>query len=222
MQQKWEPTALGTRLLSAKGPDRWIPPPQPARRPPILRPVAGDARSVRPLSAVADANPGPTIAPPALAVVYPPSARSSVLSDSSEEDYIPIVHKPSHRFNGKKQIVRPPIAVIIPPTPSDDGFTPITPTTASPRLKDYRLSRAPPLPRDALGISVGKIVIHAKSKKVQVHHEDDDATPLSPANDRDAEVQVAAKPKPRRKTLWGVIEGWWDLGLLERGKSFRR
>ncbi|KAK3935314.1 hypothetical protein QBC46DRAFT_272075 [Diplogelasinospora grovesii] len=27
---------------------------------------------------------------------------------------------------------------------------------------------------------------------------------------------TAKMAKPKRKTVWGMIEGWWDLGLLER------
>lgn len=31
------------------------------------------------------------------------------------------------------------------------------------------------------------------------------------------------KPKPKRKTMWGFnVEGWWDLGLLERMNTVRR
>ncbi|KAF3069717.1 hypothetical protein GL218_07831 [Daldinia childiae] len=233
LQQNSGPTALGTRLLAAKGSDRWIPPPQPARRPPIFRSVDEDTRPVRLPPVIVNANSGPTIfggqplgsniSAPAPVMIAPSAARSLSSSGSSEEDYIPIIHKPSHRsVSDKKRMPHPPIAVVIPPTPSDDGFTPITPTPASPKLKDYRLSRVPPLPRDALGIPVGRMLVRAKSRKVQIQHEDDEATPLSPTRGRDLEMQMAAKPKPKRKTLWGVIEGWWDLGLLERGKSLRR
>lgn len=127
-----------------------------------------------------------------------------------------------------------PIAVVIPPTPSDDGFTPITPTPASPRIKGFRLSRAPPLPsHNALGITIPPPphtkFARAKSMKAEICHVDDDdvddeMTPLSPTRGRDLEAQMVTmtRPKPKRRTLWGVIEGWWDLGLLERGKSLRR
>ncbi|KAK0610011.1 hypothetical protein B0T17DRAFT_621289 [Bombardia bombarda] len=33
-------------------------------------------------------------------------------------------------------------------------------------------------------------------------------------------VQPAAKPK--RKTVWGFVDGWWELGLLERMNTVRR
>ncbi|KAI1464418.1 uncharacterized protein F4812DRAFT_468043 [Daldinia caldariorum] len=226
------PTALGTQLLTTKAPDRWIPPPQPARRPLFIRQVDEDVRSVRLPPVIVNANSGPTIiagqplesniAAPVPAVV--PAARSYNSSNSSQ-DYIPIAHKPSYGdINDQKRAAHPPIAVIIPPTPSDDGFTPITPTPASPEVKDYRLSRVPPLPRDALGIPVGKFFTRAKSNKVQIQHEEeyDDVTPLSPKRYRDLETQAMTKPKPKRRTLWGVIEGWWDLGLLEKGMSLRR
>lgn len=28
--------------------------------------------------------------------------------------------------------------------------------------------------------------------------------------------------KPKRRTVWGMIDGWWDLGLLERMNTVRR
>ncbi|KAI2467099.1 hypothetical protein F4781DRAFT_444619 [Annulohypoxylon bovei var. microspora] len=241
------PTALGTRLLSAKdpGPGRWVPPPpptapKPARRPAILRSIDEDIRPVPQPPVVVHANSGPTIVtgqplistyppPPAPAVLPAAAARSFDPSNSPKEDYIPIFHQPSlghANSNYRAKLATPPIMVVVPPTPSDDGFTPITPTPASPRVNGFRLSRAPPLPRDALGIPVGKKFIRAKSMKAQFCHadddNDDDKTPLSPTSGRDLEAQMTAKPKPKRKTLWGVIEGWWDLGLLERGRSLKR
>ncbi|KAI0879810.1 uncharacterized protein GGS22DRAFT_198849 [Annulohypoxylon maeteangense] len=247
------PTALGTRLLSAKDPElgRWVPPPhlatpKPARRPPILRSVDEDIRPVPPTSVVvhANANAGPTIVtrqppisnvppPPAPAVLPLTAARSFDPSNEPKEDYIPIMHQKSLKntdtnSKGKGKMPTLPIAVVIPPTPSDDGFTPITPTPASPRVKGFRLSRAPPLPQspNALGISVptGKSFIRAKSMKAEICHVDDETTPLSPTSGQDLQAQMVTmtRPKPKRKTLWGVIEGWWDLGLLERGKSLRR
>ncbi|KAL2016807.1 hypothetical protein VTK56DRAFT_2976 [Thermocarpiscus australiensis] len=32
----------------------------------------------------------------------------------------------------------------------------------------------------------------------------------------------AAQARPKRRTVWGIIEGWWDLGLLERMNTVRR
>ncbi|KAI0137764.1 hypothetical protein F4776DRAFT_663769 [Hypoxylon sp. NC0597] len=227
------PTALGTRLLGGKTPGLGPPltVPKHARRP-ILRSIDEDIRPVPPPPVVVHANSGPTFitgqppsgsfVPPVPTIVPPTSFDPP---NSPREDYIPIVHQPSiSHAKTRTNIASPPIAVVIPPTPSDDGFTPITPTPASPRLKGFRLSRAPPLPRDALGIPIGTMLIIPKSKKTQVHgpgEVDDEVTPLSPTSGRDTEAQQS-KSKPKRKTLWGVIEGWWDLGLLERGKSLRR
>ncbi|KAK3377025.1 hypothetical protein B0T24DRAFT_525564 [Lasiosphaeria ovina] len=35
-----------------------------------------------------------------------------------------------------------------------------------------------------------------------------------------AAAPVQAKPK--RRTVWGIIDGWWDLGLLERMNTVKR
>ncbi|OTA90703.1 hypothetical protein M434DRAFT_364688 [Hypoxylon sp. CO27-5] len=228
------PTALGTRLLGGKtsglGPP--LTAPEHARRPPILQSIDEDVRPVPPPPVVVHANSGPTIItsqplssnflPPVSTIVPSTASTSFDPPNSPREDYIPIVHQPSiSHAKTRTNIASPPIAVVIPPTPSDNGFTPITPTPASPRLKGFRLSRAPPLPRDALGIPIGTKFIVSKSKKAQVKEVDDEVMPLSPTSGRDTEAQ-SSKQKPKRKTLWGVIEGWWDLGLLERGKSLRR
>lgn len=130
----------------------------------------------------------------------PAAAKSSNPADSPNEDFITIGHRPSRDHINARVVPLPPI--VIPPTPSDDGFDSI--------------SRAPPLPRDALGIPIGKKFTRTKSRRVH-HEDDDDTTPLSPGR----ETQTVSKQRPKRKTLWGVIEGWWDLGLLERGKSLR-
>ncbi|KAM7221997.1 hypothetical protein V8F06_002748 [Rhypophila decipiens] len=31
-----------------------------------------------------------------------------------------------------------------------------------------------------------------------------------------------AKSKTQRRTVWGMIDGWWDLGLLERMNTIKR
>ncbi|KAI0839326.1 hypothetical protein F5Y06DRAFT_32416 [Hypoxylon sp. FL0890] len=238
IHQTSEPTALGTRLLTGKTPGLGPPltAPKPARRPHNFRSVDEDIRPAPPPPIVVHANSGPTIITgrplasnlrPA-STTQPPAATSTFYpSGPPKEDYIPIIHRPSlSHAKTRVSMASPPIAVVIPPTPSDEGFTPITPTPTSPRLKEFRLSRAPPLPRDALGIPVGKKFFVSKSKRAHIHgtseNDDDDTMPLSPASDRDLETQMSTKQKPKRKTLWGVIEGWWDLGLLERGKSLRR
>ncbi|XXH06169.1 Epsin-3, clathrin recruitment and traffic between the Golgi and endosome [Hypoxylon texense] len=206
------PTALGTRLLAGKspGPGRRVAPPpltvpEPARRPPILRSIDEDIRPVPAPPILANAGAGHAIVvgyPPASNIARPPPAamKSSHSADSPNEDFITIVHQPSRDHIHARVTPLPP--TVIPPTPSDDGFDPI--------------GRAPPLPRDALGIPIGKKLTRSKSRRVR-HDDDDDTTPLSPG----VETQTASRQRPKRKTLWGVIEGWWDLGLLERGKSLR-
>ncbi|KAI1772132.1 hypothetical protein F4818DRAFT_444758 [Hypoxylon cercidicola] len=213
VQQISGPTALGTRLLASKnpGPGQWVAPPpptvpEPARRPPILRSIDEDIRPVPAPPVFVNASAGHAIImdhPSTSGIPRPPpaAARSFDPAESPKEDFITIVHQPSRDHIDARMAPLPPN--VIPPTPSDDGFSSI--------------SRAPPpLPRDALGIPIGKMFTRSKSRRV--HHEDDDTTPLSPG----IETQTASRQRPKRKTLWGVIEGWWDLGLLERGKSLRR
>ncbi|KAI0170005.1 hypothetical protein GGR52DRAFT_491604 [Hypoxylon sp. FL1284] len=133
----------------------------------------------------------------------PPPAAAGAFNRASlpvDDSIYAVRQRPPDRIRTKPA---PPSPIVIPPTPSDDGFT--------------RIRRASPLHRDALGIPIGKKFTRSKSKSVR-YDDDDDTTPLSP----DTEAQTAPKQRPKRKTLWGVIEGWWDLGLLERGKSLRR
>lgn len=35
-------------------------------------------------------------------------------------------------------------------------------------------------------------------------------------------VHTKQKEKSKRRTMWGLVEGWWDLGLLERMGTVRR
>ena len=85
------------------------------------------------------------------------------------------------------------------------------------------------------------ILARARSRKATVvdpareaegEGEFDDIVPLTPCSasapgaaagvrGRDLEVGEAGARKTRR-TLFGIIEGWWDLGLLDRGRSLRR
>lgn len=185
--------------------------PEPARRPPILRSIDEDIRPVPAPPIIVNASAGHAIimnhpSTDNIPRVPPAVARSFHPGDSPEEDFITIGHQPSRDHADTRAVPPPPI--VIPPTSSDDGLSPI--------------GRAPPLPRDALGIPISKRFTFARAKSRRVRYEnDDDTTPLSP----DAEVQMATtatRQRPKRKTLWGVIEGWWDLGLLERGKSLRR
>ncbi|KAI8628991.1 hypothetical protein F5Y19DRAFT_103722 [Xylariaceae sp. FL1651] len=149
----------------------------------------------------------PTPSPP------PPAASPIGSTHSPTEDFIPILHEPVPKL-GKTAVKTPTLVVVPPPTPSDDGFTPVTPSPS--RLKGFKLARASQLPRDALGIATATF---ARKKSQRAVDEYDDITPLSP---RDVEAQLAPKVKPKRRTLFGVLEGWWDLGLLERGKSLKR
>lgn len=139
--------------------------------------------------------------------------------NSPVEDFIPIIHKCIPERIQTRNLEVPP------QSPSDDGYTPITPAPSvfSPKLK----TRVPPLPspRDALGIPISKIKFLTRSRSKNSPVDADDLEPLSPSVVRDAEglpVPVQTKEKPKRRTVWGVLEGWWDLGLLERGKSLRR
>ncbi|KAK6076419.1 hypothetical protein SCUP234_07153 [Seiridium cupressi] len=140
-------------------------------------------------------------------------------STSPIEDFIPIIHKRIPQKIQTRNLDVPPVS------PSDDGFTPITPAPSmfSPKLK----TKVPPLPspRDALGIPISKIKFLTRSKSKSSPVDSEDLEPLSPSVVRGADglpVPVQTKGKPKRRTVWGMIEGWWDLGLLERGKSLRR
>ncbi|ORY57759.1 uncharacterized protein BCR38DRAFT_489761 [Pseudomassariella vexata] len=158
------------------------------------------------------------LVPPSLAIIPPQTATMSPmpLSHSPTDDFIPIMHK---RIPEKIHTRMPSP----PPTPiddDDDGFTPITPIT--PRSRGL-------LGRDALGIPVLKSKFsRSKSKKVTGSTAFDDLEPLSPSNDVARGVDGSGLPVPvtqsksTRRTVWGVLEGWWDLGLLDRGKSLRR
>jgi hypothetical protein len=180
-----------------------------------------------------NANVGPTaVVGRTLTVQIPPPAANGMLSPSQPtispygssshsptEDFIPILHQPVPKF--RQTPAKIPTLIIVPPappTPSDDGFTPVTPSPSS-RLKRFRLARASQLPRDALGIAT---IGFTRVKSQRAVDDFEDTMPLSPSSARDMEAQLSVKAKPKRRTLFGVLDGWWDLGLLERGMSFRR
>ncbi|KXJ96219.1 hypothetical protein Micbo1qcDRAFT_218104 [Microdochium bolleyi] len=61
----------------------------------------------------------------------------------------------------------------------------------------------------------------------------EDVTPLTPANGAGFSEKGGSgsgsgsgsgvkRTKTVRQTLFGLVDGWWDLGLLERGKSLRK
>ncbi|KAI0000235.1 hypothetical protein F4779DRAFT_622559 [Xylariaceae sp. FL0662B] len=179
-------------------------------------------------------TPAPAIVPPAATM---PRMPFDSPSSSPEEAFIPIMHRrapaptPIDTSAKAPPVIMPPI----PPTPSDDGFTPVTPTP-SPRLRGFRVGRTPQLARDGLGIGIWIPVSkfsRSRSRRAEVGHvragEHGDTTPLSPVSnngdgnlDVEAQTMTAGRTRPKRRTLFGVLEGWWDLGLLERGKSLRR
>jgi hypothetical protein len=45
---------------------------------------------------------------------------------------------------------------------------------------------------------------------------------MSPGGLAPAVEGTPARGKSKRRTVWGMIEGWWDLGLLERMGTVRR
>ncbi|RYP02721.1 hypothetical protein DL764_005651 [Monosporascus ibericus] len=186
----------------------------------------------------------PTIVPPAAVMPAMPttitSASSSSADSSPTEVLVPIVHRPAlpppvltpTTTTNTTAIRMPPM----PPTPDsdDEGFTPVTPGPSpgprSPRVRAF----------DALGLPVaavvGRALARVRSRKVTVvdpssspGSEYEDVTPLTPAAGRsplDGDLEAAGDGGGRRKTMrrtfFGIIEGWWDLGLLERGRSFKR
>ncbi|KAK8136577.1 hypothetical protein PG984_004517 [Apiospora sp. TS-2023a] len=103
----------------------------------------------------------------------------------------------------------------------DNGFTPITPapSNVSPKSPRWWL---PSSPRDALGIPVSKVFLGRKLRK---NNDIGDFEPLSP---REAQtslyppVPAVVQSGKKRGTIWGLVEGWWDLGLLDRGRTLRR
>lgn len=167
---------------------------------------------------------------PAIQELSPPAAATK----SPTVDFIPIAHQREPDDNIKKTNKTTKNQ---PPSPSvvtdfeddddnddDDGFTPITPAASSPKKsRGFRTSRTPPLPRDALGIPVSKYMF-GRDKKAN----SEDLEPLSPSAARGLydnelpEPAVQQQQKTKRRTVWGMLEGWWDLGLLERGKSLRK
>lgn len=169
------------------------------------------------------------------AIPESPLTASAAAAAAAHEDSIPAKHKRIPEKIRTQNLEVPPLT----PTSagSDDGFTPVnTPhhggsgglaSAFSPRLKTKIPSL--PSPRDALGIPISKIKSFAARSVGRASPVDsDDLEPLSPAvvvHDADGlpvPVQQQAREKPKRRTVWGVLEGWWDLNLLDRGKSLRR
>jgi hypothetical protein len=176
--------------------------------------------------------------PPSAPIIVPPFAAMPPMPSASppEAGFIPIMHRKPvpDRINTSAAAAAAAKMPPMPPTPSsdDDGFTPVTPGSGvSPQGRSPRSQvRAKGgileqlSPRDALGIPVSKILARVKSKKVTIvdpRKDDDefeDVTPLSPSRDLEAQRERQGV----RRTLFGLIEGWWDLGLLDRSKSLKR
>ncbi|KAI1334620.1 hypothetical protein F5Y15DRAFT_286538 [Xylariaceae sp. FL0016] len=238
------PTALGTQLLSpGSGPGSRFPPaflatPEAVqRRPvPVARSVDEEVDSFpNPPAMINNNNTGSTIVVGrSLTESHAPSTapqpalmpRMPFDSPSPTEAYVPIVHAQDHAqtHTQPRRSIVPIVMPPIPPTPSDDGFTPVTPVP-SPRNKGFKLTRASQLPRDALGIAAGRFKSIRSPKATRFADEQDeydDVTPLSPTGAKGLRATTEEKPEKKRKTLFGVLEGWWDLGLLERGLSLKR
>ncbi|KAI0596547.1 hypothetical protein F4775DRAFT_594231 [Biscogniauxia sp. FL1348] len=237
---------LGTRVLAGT---RFPPPlaaPQASHRRPVPAQVPVPMQVPQITITNANTNAGPTVVldrsapaesrdhlqipspPPPAALAPPPVA-------AAEGEYIPIMHKPANEEQEKE---KPPLRpIIIPSVPKstspryhsnaeeddDSPFTPVTPLV-SPPVREHKT------PRNALGIvpvskfrrvrSMRAIIVGGDGDEDQNDDAADTAplTPLSPGENGGGK----ATTKPKRKTFFGVLEGWWDLGLLERGKSLRR
>lgn len=164
--------------------------------------------------------------PPPARLVTPSPLPSGFLA-SPTEDGAHILYEPMPKL-GRTPAKTPTLVIVPPPSPSDaDGFTPVTPPTPSPRSRAFNRIRASQLPRDALGIATAAFSRMKSQRAVGGaygdEYDDDDMEPLSPPYDaRPMDAQVAVKAKPARRTLFGVLEGWWDLGLLDRARSIKR
>ncbi|KAK8059045.1 hypothetical protein PG994_009493 [Apiospora phragmitis] len=142
-------------------------------------------------------------------------------ANSPTDDFIPIIHQCGP---GKIQT-----RALFPPGPTrgvakddeDEGFTPITPSPSdtSPKSPRRWLTSSP---RDVLGIPVSKVFL---ARKLRKSNDVEDLEPLSPREAPTSSyppVPAVVQGAKERKTIWGFVEGWWDLGLLDRGRSLRR
>ncbi|KAJ1330854.1 hypothetical protein MN608_04310 [Microdochium nivale] len=207
-----------------------------------------------------------------------PGGCGAPASAVAEAGFIPIAHFPGPPPPAPARINTAPSATKSNQNHSheydedDDGFTPVTPayglatrgagrtattaTATSPRSPRSAGGGITGLsPRDALGISFGKILrmasFRSSSRQNQQQHgadsnndydEYEDVTPLTPGTARSTGLSeksgsgqlspssaggannggVKSGQKTVRQTLFGLIEGWWDLELLERGRSLRK
>ncbi|RYP33454.1 hypothetical protein DL767_004732 [Monosporascus sp. MG133] len=220
---------------------------QPPRQPLVPAAAAAASAGTATMPPMPFSTPEPelrSVPPPAAPTIIPPAAvlpampttitsASSSADSSPTEVLVPIVHRPPlppPLLTTTTAVRMPPM----PPTPDsdDDGFTPVTPGLSpghrSPRLRAF----------DALGLpvaaAVGRALARVRSRKVTVVNpsspggEFEDVTPLTPAGGRtplDGDLEAAGDGggrKTMRRTLFGFIEGWWDLGLLDKARSEKR
>lgn len=207
--------------------------PQSARHAPVLRAFDDDADLISPVPAPpimihTRARPGGrSLTARQSAVAMPPIPESPHAAPGAD-DSIPAAHKRVPERIRTQGLAPPPRDDV-----DDDGFTPVTPAAAaaSPRsplrrwLSFGRQQLSPTSPRDALGIPVGKWKLGRNpSRRLAAGGDADDLEPLSPQAGVAAglPVPVVQPAEKKRGTVWGLIEGWWDLNLLEKSKSLRR
>lgn len=204
--------------------------PQSARHAPILRALDNDADIISPVPAPpimihTRAHPrGRSLTARQSAVAMPPIPESPA---SPTDDVIPIAHKRVPERIRTQGLAPPPRDDV---DDDNNGFTPITPITPTGATSPYSLRRwlsfgrqqqSPVSPRDALGIPVSKWKLgRSLSRRAG---DADDLEPLSPqAAGAGLPVPAVQQKEKKRGTVWGMIEGWWDLNLLEKSKSLRR
>ncbi|KAI0153392.1 hypothetical protein BJ166DRAFT_500359 [Pestalotiopsis sp. NC0098] len=223
--------SLGTGVLhqgpaaAARQPTFVVPPPSAPTHP---APQAAPVLNFRGIDEdITDVPP-----PPPMIYVNRPASRGRSLTAQRRSAAMPAILEspdsiPARHKRIPEKIRTQNLDVLVPPpTPSDDGFTPVNtpgaPLSAylSPKSAKTKMPRSPISPRDALGIPISKIKAFARSMSPKTaSFVEDDLEPLSPSAARDADglpVPVQAREKPKRKTVWGIIDGWWDLNLLDR------
>lgn len=200
--------------------------PQAAHQAPIFRSIDEDIEPVPPPPMMLhqrNGSGGRSLTARQNAVTMPPIPESPgglapplATTNSPTEDYIPIIHKRVPAKIRTHGLAPPDLTKEGARDNDDDGFTPITaaPPSASPKSPRRWF---PTSPRDALGIPMSKYFLGRKLSK------SGDAEDLQPLSPRDAPTSYPPVPGvPPREKKTNTIWGWWDLGLLERGKSLRR
>ncbi|KAK8065996.1 hypothetical protein PG997_012743 [Apiospora hydei] len=143
-------------------------------------------------------------------------------TNSPTEDYIPIIHKRGPTKIQTRGLFPPGQTRGQAKEDDDNGFTPITPTPLSASPKSPR-RWLPASPRDALGIPISKVFLGRKVRKTNDVEDMEHLSPREAAHTSShPNVHAVAQGAKDRKTIWGFVEGWWDLGLLDRGRSLKR